>query len=97
MATTYEVRLTVVDKGRADPPVGAVLESALADRRVEVSVAPRAGGQGGDDAVVRLWLDAQDSSDAKLMAVDAVRDALDRAGLQQPAVELGDPDARTSS
>jgi hypothetical protein len=98
MATAYEVRMTVTDKGRADPPVSAVLERSLADGgRVEVSQEPPAGGQGGERVRVHLWVDANDSSQAQIEALDRVRDALSAAGLRGPAVELGDPDVRASS
>jgi hypothetical protein len=98
MATTYEVRMTVLDKGQADPSVTRVLEESLSTHgRAEVTSEPRDGGQGGDLARVRLWIDAQDSSEAQLAALDSVRGALAKAGLREPAVELSDPDVRFSS
>lgn len=97
MATSYEVRLRVRPRGSATALRG-VLARALADARAydrppQVEQAP----PGGPDLQVRLWLLADDTSTAQLEARDAVRRAVEAAGLPADAVTVGDPSVAANS
>ena len=90
MATTYEVRIPVVDKGHTEPPlVDQLAHGVAAGLRCEVEHQP--DSPHGRDALVHVWVDAA----AQLAGLDAVRAALDSAGLREPAVGIGDPDVRS--
>jgi hypothetical protein len=95
VATTYEVFLTV-EPDRSTTALQDVLRSALAgtgERSPQVDRLPE------DDAalMVTMWLQAGDSSEARLAAEDRLREALRAAGLTENAAVIRDSAARSSS
>jgi hypothetical protein len=97
MATAYEVQMRVRPEASARS-LKDVLEQALADsgrfaRSPEIEQLP------DDDPtlLVTLWLDGDDVSTAERDAIDALREAVRAAGLDDDAVTVDDTTARSSS
>jgi hypothetical protein len=97
VATAYEVQMRVRPEASARS-LKDVLGQTLADSG-RFSRAPEIEQLPDDDPTLLLtfWLDGDDASTAEQEAVDALREAVRAAGLDQDALTIDDATARSSA
>ena len=93
MATRYEVRTVVEDRGTEDESLAELLSRGLRGAVVDTAELRSVNNPGR--LLVRQWFDAADASEAQLAGLDSIRRVLRDAGL--PETLAGAPDVRAGS
>lgn len=95
VGTTYEVFLTVAPETSATA-LRDVLRQTLSAKGSSRSPTVEQLPEDDPALIVTMWMDAADSSEARLAAGEALREALRDAGLDEDAASIRDSAVRSS-